>query len=519
STFGQEVLEEVKALEEAIDGFGLLEYEYTDGVTYKLDDGKSKTWYSASGNGWVQLEPGEKTNYIIRNSYGKIITVDENGEERVGIDTSKIATLSIQNINVYARDVLACITRITYTDNGKAIITTQIGSSKDAKYNDVIMFANGKDGNVSSAQIYFDRYSYLFSPSFTFNFRRLLNEETPDPIYNVEQFKAMQQGGYYILQSDLVLDKWVPMEANFALLDGNMHVITINSFDITDVSTSGSYVGLFSTVSRAYDSNYVNNSTVIQNLTVEISHDIVLDMTTYTNVSFGIIAGQNEGVITNCRVVNNAEDIINERLSNLFIMATEQGIEEARNMYTSYVYTNDDLTLIVGPLPLTTINNDKRHIGAVLNEVIGFDNFVYDYIQAKVEGSSILSSTNNNFIKIFDENFQNVLPEFSISYSDVAGKYISKWKVGDNDQSNEYNSVAEFVETYYQELLYAYNTIVRSSDYENLAREYFIEVYKIRSAEDARHPISESDVLLNRFKSIIGSTEMVNYGVYVAKYY
>ncbi|MBP5651138.1 MAG: hypothetical protein J6X00_00495, partial [Clostridia bacterium] len=520
SAFDEEVKKEVKALAEAIDGFGVLEYTYTDNLTYKLNDGKSKTWYSASGNSWVELEQGEKTNYTIRNVYGTKTEIRDDQEIET-IDTSKILTLSIQNTNVYARDVLASIVRITYTDKGRAIITTQVDSSKDVNYHNIISYANyltKNDGtnnveDVESEQVYFDRYSYLFTRSFTFNFTRLLNEETPDPIYNVEQFKAMQPGGYYILQSDLVLDKWVPMEANFALLDGNMHVITINSFDISDASTSGSYIGLFSTVSRAYDPNYVNNSTVIQNLTVEISHDIVLDMTTYTNVSFGIIAGQNEGVITNCRVVNNAEDIINERLSNLFTMSGTN--TEARNMYTSYVYTTQDLTDI-GNLERTTVDNNKRHASAALNEIIGFDNFVYDYIQAKVEGNSVLSATNNNFIKVFDTNFQNVLPGFAISYSDVAGKYIVSWNGGNGN--NEYNSIAEFVETYYQELLSAYNTIVRSDDYLTLIRDYFIEVYITRSQEDAKHPISESDVLLNRFKEIIGSDEIGNYGIYVAKY-
>ncbi len=230
---------------------------------------------------------------------------------RTVVENETTTTLSIQNTVVSAMDTLSAVVRVAY--------------GKDAEGENEY----GSDGlkllNISSTEPSSADYTYEFERPFTFNFTRINDGENPEPIYNADQFKGMKRGVHYILQSDIVLENWLPMEANFASLDGNSYVITIKSFGdlnpLYPAGTSTPYIGLFSTVSGDYDNVVENKSTVIKNLTVELLQDISINITDYTNVYFGVIAGYNEGVITNCQVINNANDLIAERNGMLTLLA------------------------------------------------------------------------------------------------------------------------------------------------------------------------------------------------------
>lgn len=114
---------------------------------------------------------------------------------------------------------------------------------------------------------------------------------------------ATYTGGHFILTSDIVLEDYAPFEANFESLDGNNKVITIKNFSRKDASSIN--LGLFSSVS---------SNTIIKNLIVVLpsSHtgtgdgndsSLLTDLQKYTTVNYGGIAGENNGIITNCDVV------------------------------------------------------------------------------------------------------------------------------------------------------------------------------------------------------------------------
>ena len=201
--------------------------------------------------------------------------------------------------------------------------------------------------------------------------KSISDEDYPDPITSVDDFLDMNRyqsekdpkdRGNFILLNDLVLTNWVPMPAYFNSLDGNGYTITIMSFakmeDMTS-STNGAKIGLFSTVG---DSS--NTYVTIKNLTVEInagvvgetSGDVILNenhtleinatdknnMASHTNITFGVVAAENYGTITNTVVTNRATDLRNQR-KEILKQQVELGYVEMENLqdFKKYLETFD----------------------------------------------------------------------------------------------------------------------------------------------------------------------------------
>lgn len=120
--------------------------------------------------------------------------------------------------------------------------------------------------------------------------------DSPIPIENLNDLLAMEEGKDYRLMTNInIINAWVPITTNISSLDGNGHTITISGFNTTnDVITqvSGSY-GLFAIVSE---------NTFLKNITVCFENNINLVLTNLDAISFGGIAGTNNGTITNCVV-------------------------------------------------------------------------------------------------------------------------------------------------------------------------------------------------------------------------
>ncbi len=213
---------------------------------------------------------------------------------------------SVQNTKFDSGDTLAALVNYIYTDNG---IVALVGENKE-KYE-----------NVTA-------YKYEKTFEFGFGFYRVRDEEKPDPIENVTDFMKMEDGVDYILVNDLVLTDWVPFRDDLKInsLDGNGYVITIESFAL-DTYVDGQElipnknIGLF---------GKINSGTTIKNLIIEIvpknwansietasesntNADLVVDARAYENINFGILAGENEGIITNVQVVEDAGELKLER--------------------------------------------------------------------------------------------------------------------------------------------------------------------------------------------------------------
>lgn len=120
--------------------------------------------------------------------------------------------------------------------------------------------------------------------------------DSPLPIYTQEQLMNMSDDNYYILMDDITITSdFTPIDASIARLDGNSHKIIFSG--IYSDYTSFDNFGLFSTV---------DENSVICNLTVEIGRNTTFNFrneSSANSFNFGLIAAQNNGTITNCRVV------------------------------------------------------------------------------------------------------------------------------------------------------------------------------------------------------------------------
>lgn len=239
--------------------------------------------------------------YNAKKSY--IITMGELTGNYAG-DTG----FKLQNIIYNSNDILGARIKFVYGENGVEIVQ-----------------------NSENRPFYYEK-----SARFGFGFYRVSSEDAPEPIRTVEEFYAMQSGVDYILLNDLVLENWTPFNnVQIASLDGNGYVITIKSFALADYSQTtqnliNGNVGLFETIAK---------DTTIKNLTLEvapnanvniqaevasISKDNVVDLDvnaiSYKDINFGVLAGVNNGIITNVNVTYDASAL---RLERDLLIATQ----------------------------------------------------------------------------------------------------------------------------------------------------------------------------------------------------
>lgn len=216
--------------------------------------------------------------------------------------------------------------------------------------------------------------------------------DRPNPIETRDDLiKACNAGGGdYILLNNLELNNWTPLDATFASLDGNGYTIKVTSFNLTSMRGSDTVnVGVFSTVSE---------STLIKNITVDVSnmlvteqtlldridkvananintylYDASIDLAFVQEVNFGILTGTNYGSITNARIINTSMTGGADSTTKMYYhVVTSQG----------YIDGNMVTTNIGG---IAGINSDT---GAITNSYVGLSETTYS------------STTNNSTIEL-----------------------------------------------------------------------------------------------------------------------
>ena len=226
--------------------------------------------------------------------------------EKLEVEFNNTKVYSIQNTRFDSGDRLAAVVEYIYTDNG---IIPLVRENKEIYE------------SVTS-------YRYEKTSEFGFGFYRIRDEERPDPIENVEDFMNMEDGVDYILVNDITLTDWVPFRDDLKInsLDGNGYVITIESFALDEYVNEESLIpnkniGIF---------GKINSGTTIKNLIIEVAPtiksnsielanydstqvDLLVDATAYKNVNFGLLAGENAGIVTNVQVVKDAGELRLER--------------------------------------------------------------------------------------------------------------------------------------------------------------------------------------------------------------
>lgn len=180
------------------------------------------------------------------------------------------------------------------------------------------------------------------SVSFTIDFSS--EDDNPEPITSVQGLMNMGEGSYILLK-DLYLTNWSPIDVNFKSFDGNGYVITILSFASFESDGDSTNIGLFKSIPEdtvvknvtiellpyAGGKNFTDESyadgTYATNLSQELfdklksasaadifdKNNIDIDIKTLSNVNFGVLAGENNGMITNVEIVNDASKLRSKR--------------------------------------------------------------------------------------------------------------------------------------------------------------------------------------------------------------
>ena len=128
------------------------------------------------------------------------------------------------------------------------------------------------------------------------------SEQSPNPVRNYQEFLDMEAGGYYILLDDIIVpsEGFTPLNTAIAYFDGNGHsfIFSEPNYNLGNLTQAG----LFGTI---------DSSTVIKNITIEVGSKgvskTIFASSSISPISFGLLAGVNNGVVTNARVLSSSD--------------------------------------------------------------------------------------------------------------------------------------------------------------------------------------------------------------------
>ncbi len=235
-------------------------------------------------------------------SSGESINPDDNFKG--AIDTFTLGKgINFDNVYLAAREFDLTLLRTHVYSQNFFLITYSASFEKDLKGVYKVGGTSEEATNISTI--------------FTYNVYTSSSEKHPIPIDSVKGLNEMQENAHYILMCDLILDpnNFAQLNGNIKSFDGNGYTIYLKSAPNQNVFDFGdqSNLGLFSSISEG---------TVVKNLTVALtsgslegSRNIITFKTSATSFNAGLITGENNGVITNCRVYSSIDTGIRSYLA------------------------------------------------------------------------------------------------------------------------------------------------------------------------------------------------------------
>ncbi len=207
-----------------------------------------------------------------------------------------------------------------YTINYALLRGLSISSNNLLRLSLPYHYEDGKAvAGVSTSGTYIEDDIYFYV-----NIKDDSTETHPVPIEDQDDLRIYAgTSGHYILVNNITLTNWTPVEALFDSLDGNGYTISIKSFNMSSIRGNDNVdAGIFTVISE---------TTLIKNLTIDVGNLLVssttmlndakiiskstastythdqagkIDLTFVSSVNFGILAGTNNGSLTNIKVVN-----------------------------------------------------------------------------------------------------------------------------------------------------------------------------------------------------------------------
>jgi len=275
----------------------------------------SSNWGISMNNGWVQLGVSGTSDLENGVAYPGFIFLVDNETNKCKIRARVISNVQFKlSVQYY------------YDEDGQMHV---VEPQTSPVYYD----------NETNTEYYLEILEYYF----TLNIKDNSNEDHPNPINSQDELEAMQAGVNYILQRDIELSSWRPMDFTANYLDGNGFTITIKSFDLSnEKGKSEAYVGLFRTIAEGCTVKNLNinisdllRSKTLVNAMIEEQILPNIDLRATEVVYFGCLSATNEGVVENVRVLN-----FNSQSDLILYVATTRGyyqVNDDYSMNTSYI--------------------------------------------------------------------------------------------------------------------------------------------------------------------------------------
>lgn len=243
---------------------------------------------------------------------------------------------------------------------------------------------------------------------FVLNVKTYSTSDNPIPVKTASEFLNMEEGEDYILLNDITLDaSFSGVSTKISSFDGNNKIINISGFNVENTGVTS--LGLF---------NEVDENTVIKNVTVNLIansfqtstawlYGTYIDAQSLSSLNFGVIAGTNRGVITNCKVINDnyryvtgntnlyktlSIYLFNNETSNV-IFGTLVGVNSGyiTNSHVGDTATNNFIDVYaVGEMGgFVGINNGKIASSYIVNTTI------YNNSKTKITGGFVAENTSD----------------------------------------------------------------------------------------------------------------------------
>ncbi|MBR2433292.1 MAG: hypothetical protein IKB21_01640 [Clostridia bacterium] len=176
--------------------------------------------------------------------------------------------------------------------------------------------------------------------------------ENAIPVNNVQEFLAMSDNAHYILMEDITLPtNFAPLETAIASFDGNGHTIALPANLLFE---EGDRFGLFATL---------NEGAVLKNITLSVpSITTIIISNNEATIAFGALVGENNGIITNCKIVGGAFAQLSVSLPNQSENAPENyvaGLVGINNGFITNSFVSVDMSAAANVSGFVGINNGK----------------------------------------------------------------------------------------------------------------------------------------------------------------
>ncbi len=359
---------------------------------------------------------------------------NENGEEiTVSFDTTK-RQLELSNIMLKIKALKEQISKSNYSWN---IITKN--STGNLIYNNIKDSTNYSNFVVSvDADGYYNVYGKVISENrmmlkvnlsyenglvtlkqnadneltseFVLNIKSNSSLDNPIPISTSEEFLTkMEDGGNYILLNDITLPaSFGGIDAKILSFDGNNKTINIAGFSLSSANQTS--LGLFNTI---------DENAIVKNVTINIlptlfyadeyHYGLNVNAQACENLNFGVLCGTNEGVITNCKIINNNYKLVNNENVYKEIYINVNAVEDSNinvgalvgenNGYITHSSVGDNNSnsriaimskAVIGGL--CAVNNNKIASSFVVNIAI------YNNSKTKITAGFVATNSNNSQI-------------------------------------------------------------------------------------------------------------------------